>query len=232
MGFLAIMVALAVAGLVVWYDFWAWKMTGTGGTPPTWKGYWKIRRWGLWLLLHPQNLHDTSQIPSDGPSYLTTLPRRPGARPNITRWTLPQRQQREPITPPAHESLFSLMQHFATASPFAPYITSALSKTEGGTGPAIYVNRDVKSINPAAHKFFYEVAHVHPTENSLHVYCSPRDARKVLEFGWGMRFPASWLAPPSWIMVFAPRDEGEVEVVRGIVRAAVCFAVGRDVENE
>jgi hypothetical protein len=50
--------------------------------------------------------------------------------------------------------------------------------------------------------------------------------------GWGQRFPVTWLAPPSWIMVYAPRNEDEVEIVREIVRAAVCHAVGMNVDAE
>ena len=123
------------------------------------------------------------------------------------------------------------MAHFASHPAYAPLIDTRPSKTEGGTGAALYVKPEVDGINPAAHRIFYEVAHVHPTENSLHVYVSPKDARVVLEKGWGVRFPVTWLAPPSWIMVYAPRGEEEVEVVREIVRAAVCFAVGREVED-
>jgi hypothetical protein len=123
------------------------------------------------------------------------------------------------------------MHTFANTQPYSTYIETRPSKTEGGTGPAIYVKPDVKTINPVAHKIFYEVAHVHPKDNSLHVYVSPRDARTVIEKGWGQRFPVTWLAPPSWIMVYAPRDAKEVEVVKEIVRAAVCFAVGTGVSD-
>jgi hypothetical protein len=122
------------------------------------------------------------------------------------------------------------MQEFANTSPYSQYIQTNCSKTEGGTGPAIYVKPDVKTINPNAHKIFYELAHVHPADNSLHVYVSPLDAKTVMKRGWGQRFPVTWLAPPSWIMVYAPRNEEEVEIVREIVRAAVCFAVGKDVD--
>ena len=90
----------------------------------------------------------------------------------------------------------------------------------------------MKTINPVAHKIFYEVAHVHPKENSLHVYVSPKDAKTVVSRGWGKRFPVTWLAPPSWIMLYAPRDERELEVVKEIVRAAVCHAVGMEVSSE
>jgi len=124
------------------------------------------------------------------------------------------------------------MREFANTKAYSEYIETRPSKTEGGTGPAIYVKPDVKTINPVAHKIFYEVAHVHPAENSLHVYVSPQDARLVMKRGWGQRFPVTWLAPPSWIMVYAPRNEEEVETVREIVRAAVCHAVGMNVDAQ
>jgi hypothetical protein len=145
---------------------------------------------------------------------------------------MPQRQIPEKITLAASLILHNLMQEFASAAPCSPYIETRPSKTEGGTGTAIYVKPDVETINPVAHKIFYEVAHVHPAENSLHVYVSPQDAKLVMRRGWGQRFPVNWLAPPSWIMVYAPRNEEEVEIVREIVRAAVCFSVGQNVETE
>lgn len=122
------------------------------------------------------------------------------------------------------------MHEFASTAPYSQYIATRPSKTEGGTGPAIYVDPELKSINPNAHRIFYEVAHVHPAENSLHVYVSPQDAKFVMKRGWGQRFPIDWLAPPSWIMVYAPRNEEEFEVIREIVRAAVCFAVGESLD--
>jgi hypothetical protein len=72
---------------------------------------------------------------------------------------------------------------------------------------------------------------MHPSDNSLHVYVSPQDAREVIEKGWAQRFPVTWLAPPSWVMLYAPRDEKEVEIVREIVRAGVCFAVGKELKE-
>lgn len=196
------------------------------------QGYLKVRRWGLYLLYKRQNLLDPSPIPDTGVSYIKPqkTPNRVGDRPTLTRWTLPQRQVLDKITPGAATALQNLMQEFASTAPYSSSIETRPSKTEGGTGPAIYVKPDVKTINPVAQKIFYEVAHVHPSENSLHVYVSPLDAKLVMKRGWGQRFPVTWLAPPSWIMVYAPRTEEEVEIVREIVRAAVCFAVGENVE--
>ncbi|KAH7384657.1 hypothetical protein BKA66DRAFT_416665 [Pyrenochaeta sp. MPI-SDFR-AT-0127] len=227
-----IVAGIALAGLAFIYDFKSWQSFGTGGTPPTLQGYLKIRRWGLYLLYKRQNLLDPSPIPDTGTAYIKPqkVPDRVGVRPSLTRWTLPQRQYPEKITPVASAMLHHLMQEFASTPAYSKYIETRPSKTEGGTGPAIYVKQNVKTINPVAHKIFYEVAHVHPAENSLHVYVSPQDAKFVLRRGWGQRFPVTWLAPPSWIMVYAPRNEEEVETVREIVRAAVCFAVGQNVD--
>jgi hypothetical protein len=209
-------------------------LAGTGGTPPTLQGYLKIRRWGLYLLYSRQNLLDPSPIPDSGESYIHSqkVPDRQGRRPRLTRWTLPQRQFPESITPGASAALDNLMQEFASTPPYTKYIETGPSKTEGGTGSAIYVKKDVKTINPVAHKIFYEVAHVHPADNSLHVYISPKDAKLVMHRGWGQRFPVTWIAPPSWIMVYAPRNENEVDVVREIIRAAVCHAVSMDVDED
>ncbi|KZM28147.1 uncharacterized protein EKO05_0005834 [Ascochyta rabiei] len=228
-----IVAASTAVMLAFCYDFKSWQSLGTGGTPPTLQGYLKIRRWGLYLLYKRQNLLDSSPIPDTGTSYIKPgkLPERPGLPPSITRWTLPQRQHPQHITEGALSKLKNLMQTFASTSPYSEYIETRPSKTEGGTGPAIYVKPDVKTINPVAHKIFYEVAHVHPSENSLHVYVSPKDAKTVVSRGWGQRFPVTWLAPPSWIMVYAPRNEMELEVVKEIVRAAVCYAVGMEVSD-
>ncbi|KAF2706174.1 hypothetical protein K504DRAFT_536427 [Pleomassaria siparia CBS 279.74] len=229
-----VIATLCVAGLALWADFKSWKRSGTGGTPPTFSGYLRIRRWGLYLFCKRQNLLDSSSISSRGPEYLSSksIPLRSGTHPKLTRWTLPQRQHSEPITPDAFTTLSTLMQDFANTRPYSSCITTAPSKTEGGTGHAIYVNSDVDTINPVAHKIFYELAHVHPSDNSLHVYVSSRDAKTVIEKGWGQMFPVTWLAPESWIMVYAPRDGNEVKVVREIVRAAICFAVGQELRDE
>ncbi|KAF2193700.1 hypothetical protein K469DRAFT_691222 [Zopfia rhizophila CBS 207.26] len=215
---------------VIYYliDFKRWRALGTGGTPPTFRGYVKIKRWGYYNLWRRNDLKDVSMLPTNGPAYLNhdLVPCRSGRRPTMTQWALPQRQWPEPITSEALERLNNLMKDFAAKH--VKYLRHGPSKTEGGTGPAIYVLPDVKHINPLASKIFYEVAHVHPSDHSLHVYLSALDARLVIQQGWGRRFPIDWLAPASWIMVYAPRDEGDLEVIERIVKAAGLFATGGD----
>ena len=78
-----------------------------------------------------------------------------------------------------------------------------------------------------------ELAHVHPAENSLHVWVSPPDAKEIVGKGWGERFPLSSLGMlhPSWVMVYAPRNMEEVDVIEEIIRAAIGFLTGEKVDG-
>jgi len=68
-----------------------------------------------------------------------------------------------------------------------------------------------------------EFAHVHESDNSLHITLSPLDAAEAIEKGWAVRFPLSgchipgFMHPEGRVMLYAPRDEVEVEVVKTLV---------------
>jgi hypothetical protein len=65
----------------------------------------------------------------------------------------------------------------------------------------------------------------------------PADAALVLSQAWGERHPLSrggWLArfvPPGFVMVYAPRNEEEIEIVMCIVKAAAWWVGGVDVDG-
>lgn len=72
-----------------------------------------------------------------------------------------------------------------------------------------------------------------PGPQSLHVTLSPRDAKLAIEKGWAVRHPASGEPPrgvprlaAGYVLVYAPRDDNEVEVVRKLVRASAGFVAG------
>jgi len=83
-----------------------------------------------------------------------------------------------------------------------------------------------------------EVCHAHPSDGSMHLTLHPADAALVLSQAWGERHPLSnggWLArfvPPGFVMVYAPRNEEDIETVMRIVAAAVWWVGGVDVESE
>lgn len=74
-----------------------------------------------------------------------------------------------------------------------------LSKAEGGDADAIYARPESRTCNHEAEKVRYEIAHAHPSDNSLHMLLSPADARTVIEASWGCRFPATSTVPPGWV---------------------------------
>lgn len=67
----------------------------------------------------------------------------------------------------------------------------------------------------------------------MHLTLHPSDAALVIAHGWGQRHPLSgggWFGevyvPTGFVMVYAPRWEGEVEVLMEIVKAAVWWVGG------
>jgi catechol 2,3-dioxygenase-like lactoylglutathione lyase family enzyme len=78
-----------------------------------------------------------------------------------------------------------------------------------------------------------EFAHLHPGEDhSLHVCLPPDLAVAACEAGWAEPHPlvASAALPPTHVMVYAPRNEHELDVVASLVEAAYRFATGQTVD--
>jgi len=77
------------------------------------------------------------------------------------------------------------------------------------------------TIDPCDHPA--EIAHIHTTDSSMHLTLHPSDAALVISNGWGERHPLAgrgpWV-PKGFTMVYAPRNENEVEVLVAIVKAA------------
>lgn len=71
----------------------------------------------------------------------------------------------------------------------------------------------------------------------MHLTLHPADAALVLSQAWGERHPLSsggWLTrfvPLGFVMVYAPRNQEEVEVVMEIVKAAVWWVGGINVDG-
>ena len=69
-----------------------------------------------------------------------------------------------------------------------------------------------------------EFAHLHPADDgSFHMALAPDDLQSVLARGWGELHPLvpSGRVLPNVAMVFAPRDESEVQVVLDIAAASM-----------
>ena len=74
-----------------------------------------------------------------------------------------------------------------------------------------------------------EFAHIHPQPNgsgSLHLRLSADQALEVVDKGWGEWHPFAVDGTlPGMVMVYAPRSDEDLEVVKTIIEAAVAYAV-------
>jgi Family of unknown function (DUF5519) len=72
-----------------------------------------------------------------------------------------------------------------------------------------------------------EFAHLHPDpDRSLHAMLPPEAAAAAVAAGWAEPHPAALrgLIPPTAVMLYAPREEAELEVIERLVRASHAFA--------
>jgi hypothetical protein len=72
-----------------------------------------------------------------------------------------------------------------------------------------------------------EFAHLHPAPDwSVHAALPPPVAQQAIDTGWAEVHPIARLGliPPNVVMIYAPRDDHEVEIVAELVRRAHAFA--------
>lgn len=214
-------------------DYKQWVAFGSGGTPPTPSGYWRMTKLRLLAYQSGEDMRDTSSLDkAEGPKLLTReLRQRQGERPQIVARTMPQRQKPEPLDPAIKERLHGLPKKFCTERP--DILVLDLSNTEGRSTDAIYAKPDLPGRHPSARDRVLknEIAHFHPADNSAHVWLSGPDAKEVIEKGWGERFPLSamGMCHQSWTMLYAPRSMEDVDVIEEIVKAGVQYLTGEEV---
>lgn len=210
-------------------DYRAWKALGTGGTPPTPAGYWRMTKLRIKWALSFDDLRDPSKLSEEGPSYLNIwLPNRSKTRPKTQSRTMPQRSIPVPLDEAVRERLHALPKKYCKDHP--TILKYDLSNTEGRTADAIYALPNLPNRHPNATDRIIkdEIAHTHPVDNSLHVWLSQADARKVVESGWGERFPlgAMGMLHPGMTFVYAPRSMADLIVIEEIIKAGVAFVTG------
>ncbi len=152
---------------------------------------------------------------------MLALPPRRGARPK-TDYGLPHQQLDQ--NPPA--DVYARLKDRAWDFPFVERRPSVISVPgaealwlleEGGHGCAEAFMRG------------NEFAHVHPPyDGSLHMMLPEDDVPGVIEKGWGEAHPLVPVgqAPPTLVMIYGPRDDGELDVILQLLEASHEFARG------
>jgi hypothetical protein len=224
----------SVLGIFVVQGYVSWKSFGVGGSPPNFLGYLRSHLVGMFNLLTLYDRRNVSSLSATSSTrYISDkeLPARQGPPVKIRYPPLPHRQVPETLAPEQNDrvmrNLSCIIPNLASSRPDLFEIRP--SNAEGGSTDALYARANNPMLNPIAHKPFYtlykEIAHLHPQDRSLHVWLSDADAKAVVEKGWGERFAVKF-APSGYVMVYAPRNEDEVNIVRKIVKAGAIWFAG------
>jgi hypothetical protein len=153
----------------------------------------------------------------------TALPRRAGPRPRthhgLPHQQLDQQPSDETIRACLVAQVFALAGVVEAPSGISVAGARALVLPDPSTGPpsAFFVGR--------------EFAHLHPPPDlSLHLTLPQRRAAEAIMAGWAEHHPLviDGRLPPTVVMVYAPRDEAELDVVAGLVGESYRFARGQE----
>jgi hypothetical protein len=149
------------------------------------------------------------------------LPRREGPRPRTTS-TNPHTQLDQNPGPPVVEEL----ARRAFALPGVEERPSAIS-VPGAR--AMWLSEGVPEGPRGGFMIGREFAHIHPLpDGSLHAALPPETTEEAVRKGWAEQHPAARMGyiPENVVMIYAPRDEQEMEIVLRLVEESRRYAVG------
>jgi hypothetical protein len=151
---------------------------------------------------------------------LVDLPARGGARPRTT----PSNPHTQPDQQPEDDRPRRLLEERLAQLPGVVWRPSMIS-VPGAR--ALTLPEDAAQGPPEAFMIGTEFAHLHPApDHSLHLVLPPDLASRVIETGWAEQHPVArrGLITSGAVMIYAPRDEEEAELVAQIVTAAFEYA--------
>jgi hypothetical protein len=224
------LVALAPLPWIIHNDYENFISLGPGGTPATFFGYLTITYLRLFALSDPYTPATLSEQVYPTVGYYqrahSWLPKRNGPRPKIA-GIAPHRQINQSGCKEMYQMLRKSLQNVAIKYPDSYRIGQSCFEKKG---LALFAREPINSTCRG------EICHIHHSDRSMHMNLHPDDAKVVLEKGWGERHPLArggWMkayVPREFIMVYAPRDRIELDVVCRIIEAAGYWVSGERFE--
>ncbi|CVK83482.1 uncharacterized protein FMAN_00914 [Fusarium mangiferae] len=224
-----VVIALFPIVLGVHNDYQNFLNLGPGGTPSTFSGYLRISWFRLWALSDPFAAPepDHMRLPTSGILRRQRLPYRAGPRP-VVAGIAPQRQLDQHGSRVCYRALRWSMAKLANRSPKKFGTEKSCIEKHG---LALFARHPVQTNCQG------EICHVHDSDHSMHMCLHPDDIREVLEKGWGQRHPLAWRGrflkspvSPDFVMIYAPRDDEELQVICNIIEAAIWYTVAEELE--
>ena len=148
------------------------------------------------------------------------LPKRSGARPRTTPTNPHTQLDQQPADPRWAEELAERV--FAL-----PGVVEEPSRISVPGARALVLAPGEAVGPPEAFLIDREFAHLHPApDHSLHAMLPTDTGEEAVAAGWAEPHPVALrgLIPPTAVMLYAPRDETELAVIEGLVRASHAFA--------
>jgi phospholipase/carboxylesterase len=92
---------------------------------------------------------------------------------------------------------------------------------------ALWLADDMPIVRPETVLRGREFAHIHP-DASLHVVLPADRAAEAIAAGWAEQHPiAAQLGVPGIVLLYTPRDAGELDVVMELIGDSYAFVTGR-----
>ncbi|KAK0105069.1 hypothetical protein ONS95_004567 [Cadophora gregata] len=230
----------ASTAVVIWCikDYGAFLALGRGGVP------YNIFGWAvITILVRPfalgvKEVTWTGDYPSEGAhQQILDLPPRSGGRAKVA-GIAPHRQ----MTQNAPESMKApLKEAFDNIVKKHPKLLETKRSLYEKHHDAIFVQsgflQDPDSPIPQTARVSRgEIGHIHH-DASVHLYFSPADAKLLIEKNWAERHRLARMKPflgrvnmfsvaGTYLMIYGPRDEGELETMRIILENSVKFMTG------
>ena len=213
----------AAAAAWVLHDYKAWRALGVGGLPPTPRG---------WLTMTRLRLQSRDGLDARGIVQAIGRQRdlqawhdvhsRSGARPRCGAHPVPHRQLDQL---PEGAVRLRLEQLFNQAvERHAGHVRYAQSHFEK-RNQAI-TRQQLSELDPIGGASHGEIAHIHPSDSSMHMILSPTDAAAAMRAGWAQRHGLAGIAmglPETYMLVYAPRTEDDLRSIAGLLEAAITY---------
>lgn len=210
-------------------QYQSWVAIGVGGLPHTLEGFRTLQSLNKKL----RNPLDISQLvakmgATGDIKTLKDLPKRPGARPTIAPFAIPHRQTDQHNNTTIRQKQKALFNEVVAQNKSLVHFQKSYFEKHND---AVFLNDSTRGNQTVVTATHAEVGHLHPTDGSMHFSLSPSDTKEVLEKGWGelhglagqIYKPGSQL-PSTYMMVYSPRTEDELVIIKKILEAAILYS--------
>ena len=210
-------------------DYQAAVARGTGGVPSSFLGYVELNFFRLFRVRNPRTAPKVSPQLYMQRGFLERLPVRHGLRPRIV-GLAPQRQVTQIGPKPLYEALAGIIVDFERTHQAQCYLGRSTFKNNN---TALFA----RTTGYSRTKYHGEICHAHPNDGSMHLTMHPADIKIVVEAGWGERHPLArdnyWWnlicpVPAGLTLVYSPREEKELDVMKDVIKAAAWWMSGVD----